>query len=148
MRGFRSGFGALLAGVVVAGLVSVPPVAGTGVGSVGPAPQVVTAVPVSRAAVVAPMAKKKAKAKPTVVFTSTLKLVVDVNPDLPKSKHWKIKLQRKSGSKWRTVGVYRTQGATETRARRTGSSPPRLSRQWCRRRRHRRPRRTSRHRVW
>jgi Tol biopolymer transport system component len=61
-----------------------------------------------------PMAKKKPK--PTVVFSSTLKLVVDVNPDLPGSKSWKIKLQRKSGSKWRTVGTYRTQGAAETRA--------------------------------
>ena len=32
------------------------------------------------------------------------------------SKYWKVKLQRKSGSKWRTVGIYRTHGATETRA--------------------------------
>ena len=51
-----------------------------------------------------------------MVFASTLKLVVDVNPDLRGSKYWKVKLQRKSGSKWRTVGIYRTHGATETRA--------------------------------
>jgi Tol biopolymer transport system component len=78
-------------------------------------PQVATAAPAGLPAVVVPMAKKK-KPKPTVVFSSTLKLVVDVNPDLPRAKNWKIKLQRKSGSKWRTVGIYRTQGAAETRA--------------------------------
>jgi Tol biopolymer transport system component len=96
-------------------MVGVPPVAGTGVRSVGSAPLVETAV--ARAglpSVVAPMAKKK-KPRPTVVFTSTLKLVVDVNPDLAGSKSWKIKLQRKSKSKWRKVGIYRTQGAAETR---------------------------------
>ena len=114
MSGVRSGFVALLAGVVVAGMVSVPPVAGTGVGLVGSAPQVTTVAPASRSAVVVPMAKKKQR--PTVVFTSTLKLVVDVNPDLRGSKYWKVKLQRKSGNKWRTVGIYRTHGATETRA--------------------------------
>ena len=114
MSGVRSGFVALLAGFVVAGMASVPPVAGTGVGSVGSAPQVVAVAPAGLPSVVVPMAKKKPK--PTVVFSSTLKLVVDVNPDLPGSKYWKVKLQRKSGSKWRKVGTYRTQGATETRA--------------------------------
>ena len=55
------------------------------------------------------------KRKPRVRFTSKTRLVVNVDPDLPRSKNWKIKLQRKSTGKWRKVGIYRTRGQAEIR---------------------------------
>ncbi len=112
MRGMRSGVAALAAGILLGGLVVVPPVAGM-TSPMARMPGAIAAVPSAVQSAVAPMASRK---KPAVVFTSTLKLVVDVNPDLTGSKYWKLKLQRKSASKWKKVGTYRTQGAAETRA--------------------------------
>ncbi len=113
-RGLRSGFGAVLAGVMVAGLVSAPPVVGTSPGVVpGSVPQVVAAAPAGPPSVVVPMAKKKKR--PRVAFTSKKRLVVNIDPDLRQKKNWKFKLQRKSTGKWRKVGIYRTRGKSEIR---------------------------------
>ncbi len=112
--GRRSGFGAALAGVMVAGLVSAPPVAGTSPGVVpGSVPQFVAAAPAGPPSVLVPMAKKKKR--PRVAFTSKKRLVVDIDPDLRGKKNWKFKLQRKSKGKWRKVGIYRTRGKSEIR---------------------------------
>ncbi len=114
VTGIRSGLvGGLAAGVVVvAAMVGAPPAAGPGLVDTSP-PLVTSVTPATQAAVVVPMARKK---KPTLVFSNAAKLVVDVNPDLSGSKNWKVKLQRQSAGKWRTVGVYRTRGSAEMRA--------------------------------
>ncbi len=112
-RGRRSGFGAVLAGVMVAGLVSAPPVVGTSPGVPGSVPQFVAAAPAGPPTVVVPMAKKKKR--PRVAFASKKRLVVNIDPDLRGKKNWKFKLQRKSRGKWRKVGIYRTRGKSEIR---------------------------------
>ncbi len=112
-RGRRSGFGAVLAGVMVAGMVSAPPVVGTSPGVPGSVPQFVAAAPAGPPTVVVPMAKKKKR--PRVAFTSKKRLVVNIDPDLRGKKNWKFKLQRKSKGKWRKVGIYRTRGKSEIR---------------------------------
>ncbi len=112
-RGRRSGFGAVLAGVMVAGMVSAPPVAGTSPGVPGSAPQAVAAAPAGPPSVLVPLANKKRK--PRVAFTSKKRLVVNIDPDLRGKKNWKFKLQRKSTGKWRKVGIYRTRGKSEIR---------------------------------
>ncbi len=112
-RGLRSGFGAVLAGVMVAGMVSAPPVVGTSPGVPGSVPQFVAAAPAGPPTVVVPMAKKKRK--PRVRFASKKRLVVNIDPDLRRKKNWKFKLQRKSRGKWRKVGIYRTRGKSEIR---------------------------------
>ena len=85
MRGMRSGVAALAAGILLGGLVVVPPVAGV-TSPMARMPGAIGAVPSAVQSAVAPMASRR---KPAVVFTSTLKLVVDVNPDLTGSRYWK-----------------------------------------------------------
>ena len=112
--GRRCGFGAVLAGVMVAGLVSAPPVVGASPGVVpGSVPQVVAAAPAGPPTALVPMAKRKKR--PRVRFTSKKRLVVNIDPDLRGKKNWKFKLQRKSKGKWRKVGIYRTRGKSEIR---------------------------------
>lgn len=57
-----------------------------------------------------------AKARPTVTFTGGPSLVIDVDPNLSGSKYWRFRLDRRSGSKWKKVGVYHTHGKAETRS--------------------------------
>ena len=94
--------GCLLVGVAQASL-------GHGVASAQPVPAAV--VPAAVVPAVAVPAKSRSTSNIRPIPSD--KLVVNVNPNLPKKRGWRVKIERLDGGKWRKVCKCRTKGRWE-----------------------------------
>lgn len=99
----------VVVGCVLLGAVQVP--LGLGQGSASAQPIPASSVPAIAAQAPAMPAKSRPMSSIRVIPGSNL--VINVNPNLPRERNWRVKVERLDGSKWRKVCTCRTKGRYE-----------------------------------